>query len=331
MEYAETVVGLESLNTAARAFQESRLLLTAIELDVFTAIGDGSNAAEVAACRQIDARATEMLLNALVACDLLTKHDGVFRNTAVAAEHLAGPGRMAWLHMVHLWQNWSTLTEAIRQGTATMGADRRARSTEWTDAFIAAMHRSATERAALVVEAVGVKGLRRLLDVGGGSGAYSIAFAEAAPELRADLLDLEPVTRIARRHIVDAGLADRVQLRVGDLRWDWLGEAYDVVFVSAICHMFGSEENRDLIRRCSKACAPGGRVVIQDFVLSADKTAPKFAALFSLNMLVGTAHGSDYSEQEYAEWMQAAGLRHVTHLSMPPPADLMIGTADSYA
>lgn len=323
-------MNLESLTAAARAFQESRAILTAVELDVFTALGDGKDAGQVAGAIGADARATEMLLNALAACELVTKQAGVFRNTPVAAQHLAGPARMAWMHHVHLWQSWSTLTDSVRTGTAVLAGGAEARGGgAWTEAFIAAMHHNAAERAPHVVRAVGTEGVRRLLDVGGGSGAYSIAFAQAAPGLRADLLDLDPVTRIAQRHIVEAGLADRVQTRAGDLHRGSLGENYDVVFVSAICHMLGEEENRDLIARCRAACAPRGRVVIQDFLLSPDKTAPRFAAIFSLNMLVGTAHGSDYSAEEYAGWMRAAGLGDIRHVPLPGPAELMIGTAGS--
>jgi len=320
---------LESLNAAARAFQESRAILTGMELDVFTALGEGQDARQTAARVGADARAVEMLLNALVACGLLTKQDGVFRNTPVAAQHLAGPARMAWMHTVHLWQSWSGLTESVRKGTAAQHGGVETRGAEWTEAFIAAMHRNASERAPHVVQAIGTSGVRHFLDVGGGSGAYSIAFAQAAPALHADLLDLEPVTRIAGRHIAQAGLSGRVRTRVGDLRQGPLGENYDVVFVSAICHMLGEDENRDLIRRCREACAAGGRVVIQDFILTPDKTAPRHAALFALNMLVGTAGGSSYSAREYEEWMRAAGLRDVRHVPMTGPADLMIGTAGS--
>jgi len=319
---------LESLAAATRAFQESRVILTGVELDVFTALGDGMDARQAAARMGADPRAAEMLLNALVACGLLTKHAGIFRNTAVAAEHLAGPARMAWVHTVHLWSSWSTLTDAVRKGTAVVDARGGPRD-EWTEPFIAAMHRNALERAPQVVQAVGAEHARRLLDVGGGSGAYAIAFAEAMPELQADVLDLEPVTRIAQRHIAKAQLTGRVHTRVGDLRQGLLGENYDLVFVSAICHMLSEEENRDLIRRCGAACAAGGRVVIQDFILEPDKTAPKQAALFALNMLVGTAGGSSYSAPEYEEWMRAAGLANVQRVTLPGPAQLMIGTAAS--
>jgi len=198
-------------------------------------------------------------------------------------------------------------------------------SEDWTEAFIAAMHRNASERAPLVVGAVGAETASRMLDVGGGSGAYSIAFAQANPALRADILDLAAVAPIARGHIERAGVVDRVTVRTGDLRTDRLGEGYDLVFVSAICHMLSPEENLDLLGRCREALSPGGRVAIQDFILEPDKTSPRFAALFALNMLVGTRGGSSYSEPEYVAWLGEAGFGEVRRVRLPGITGLMIG------
>jgi (2Fe-2S) ferredoxin/predicted O-methyltransferase YrrM len=315
----------DDVNDRIRAFQESRAMLTALELDLFTAVGDGASAEAAAAKMQTGVRATEMLLNALAAAGLLTKREGVFYNAQVAARFFrAGSpvnARPALLHTAHLWTTWSTLTDRLRAGGSS--ASPRAED-DWTEAFIAAMHRNASERAPHVVRAVGAANVGRMLDVGGGSGAYSIAFAMANPTLRSDILDLATVAPIAQRHIDAAGAADRVTIRIGDLRADALGEGYDLVFVSAICHMLGPDENRDLLRRCHAALTPGGRLAIQDFILEPDKTAPKWGALFALNMLVGTDAGSSYSEPEYAEWMAAAGFREIRRVRLPGPASLMI-------
>ncbi len=319
----------DPLMQTIRGFQESRVILTAIELDVFTAVGARTAAADVAKHCGTDPRATEMLLNALTAMGLLTKRDGLFENTPTSARYFAADGkndaRAALGHTAHLWLTWSKLTESVRAGTAVRHQELPDRGDDWTEAFIAAMHRGATERAGAVMAAAGVSGIRRMLDVGGGSGAYSIAFAKANPELQADILDLETVTRIAARHIAAAGVQDRVQTRVGDLRTDTFAKGYDLVFVSAICHMLDEEGNQDLIRRCFDALAPEGRIVIQDFILEPSKTAPKTAALFALNMLVGTERGSSYSEPEYAEWLNAAGFSQVRHVRMPGPTGLMTG------
>jgi len=322
----------DQLNERTRAFQESRILLTAIELDLFTALGDGAPVQELARRLGTDGRATEMLLNALVALGALEKHDGVYRCAPVTGRYWSGNSpeseRTAMMHTVHLWRRWSTLTKCVRAGTATGYEEIGERGDTWIRAFIAAMHRNAAQRAPEIVKAVGAENVRRMLDVGGGSGAYSIAFAQANPALRSEILDLAEVLPIAEGHVCEAGLSGRVATRAGDLRTDGLGEGFDLVFVSAICHMLGPDENADLLRRCFDALAPGGRVVIQDFVLDEDKTSPAPAALFALNMLVGTKSGSSYSEQEYAHWLKLAGFRDIRRVRFASPTGLMIATRD---
>ncbi|MGP8247027.1 MAG: methyltransferase [Bryobacteraceae bacterium] len=320
----------DDLNERIRGFQESRAVLTALELDVFAAVGDGAAAGQVAAALHCDPRATGMLLNVLASLGLLVKREGLFHISPAAARYFTAGSRdnarPALLHTAHLWHRWSTLTECVRAGTAVAHADIAGRGQDWTEAFIAAMHRNASERAPLVLRAVGIENVRRMLDVGGGSGAYSIAFARANSALQAEILDLAAVEPIALGHIREAGVTGRVKVRAGDLRSDRLGEGYDLVFVSAICHMLSPAENLDLLRRCREALAPGGRVVIQDFILEADKTAPRSAALFALNMLVGTREGSSYSEPEYTAWLGEAGFREIRRVRLPGITGLMIGS-----
>jgi len=137
------------------------------------------------------------------------------------------------------------------------------------------------------------------------------------------VLDLEPVLPIAAGHIRAAGLERRISLRAGDLRAGSLGEGYDLVLVSAICHMLGEDENRDLLARCARALAPGGRVAIREFILDPDRAGPPTAALFALNMLVGTARGNTYTEAEYRSWLEQAGFQEITRPE--PGGDWIIG------
>jgi predicted O-methyltransferase YrrM len=319
----------DELMETARSFQESRILLTAIELDVFTALGEGAAAPEAAARLGADPRATEMLLNALAALGTLTKRQGIFHNTPMTAQYLSDHSpaseRAGLMHMAHLWDRWSALTEVVRTGKVS----RRRRGKRWTQAFIAAMHRGARARASHVVQAVGVEGVKKMLDVGGGSGALSIAFAQAAPGLHAEVLDLPGVLPITRRHIREAGLSTRVKTRSGDLTADDLGRGFDLVLVSMICHMLGPDQNRDLFRRARQALAPGGRIAVQDFILDPDKTAPRMAAVFSLNMLTGTQAGASYSEPEYTAWLEEAGFKDVREIVLPMPSSLMVGSVET--
>jgi hypothetical protein len=89
--------------------------------------------------------------------------------------------------------------------------------------------------------------------------------------------------------------------------------------------MFSAEENLKIFCRARQALAPNGRLVVQDFILNPDKTGPLHAALFSLNMLVGTEAGAAYTEAEYAGWMEAAGFEEVHRIKLPGPSDLLVG------
>ena len=316
----------DELVQTIRSFQESRTILTAIELDLFSAVGPGSTAAEVSERIGTNARATELLLNALCSMQLMQKANGVYRNTPVTARYFvrgtpdfAGDSH---LHMVNLWTRWSTLTDAIRAGTSVAGPPGRVE--DGTGAFISAMDRIARERAPLVVRAVGAAGRRRMLDVGGGSAAYSISFCRDNPELEADVLDLPSVVELCRLYVERAGLASRIRIRPGDLQRDALGSGYDLVLVSQICHSLGEEENLDLMKKCYEALVPGGMLVIQEFLLEKDRTAPKHAALFALNMLVGTPAGRAYSEVEISDWLGQTGFRDIRRIQLPGPSGLLL-------
>jgi (2Fe-2S) ferredoxin/predicted O-methyltransferase YrrM len=309
-----------------RSYMPSRVLLTALELDVFRAVANGSSAKGVARSIGADSRATEMLLNALASLKLLEKRDGTFFNTARSTrffcEGSRDNARPGLLHIANIWHRWSTLTDSVRAGTAV---ETRKRDDAGVRAFIAAMDRNARERAGTVVKAVGTSGIMRMLDLGGGSGAYSIAFARAIPELKSEILDLGEVVPMAQENIRQAGLADRISTRVADMLHDPFGKNYDLILAFAICHMFSEEENRKLFQRAYAALAPRGQLVVQDFILEPDKTAPRAAALFALNMLVGTRAGSTYSEPEYADWLRDAGFTDVRRVRLPGPSGLMIG------
>ena len=149
----------DDLNDRIRAFQESRVILTALELDAFTAIGTGATAAEAAAKMETTHRATEMLLNALASLGLLIKRGEAYHNTPVTARYFTAGSpdnaRLGLLHTANLWARWSTLTDCVRTGRTVMGEELAERGADWTQAFIAAMHRSAAQRSGSVVRIVG--------------------------------------------------------------------------------------------------------------------------------------------------------------------------------
>jgi (2Fe-2S) ferredoxin/SAM-dependent methyltransferase len=317
----------DRLNEMIRGYMPSRCILTALELDIFTAVGDGANADQIGTRVHANARAVGKLLNALVALGLLSKTGDEYRNTLESSRFFVEGSkdnhRDGLLHTANIWHRWSTLTEVVRGGTCV--PIDHGNTPEWTINFIAGMQRNSKDRAPLVVKALGTTGVRRILDLGGGSGAYSIAFAKASPDVRCEILDLPEVVPLTVEYVSRAGVSAQVRVRAGDMLRDDFGSDYDIVMLNAICHMFSEEQNRDIFRRARQALAPNGRLVVQDFILNPDKTGPLHAALFSVNMLVGTDAGASYSEVEYTSWLKAAGFTEVSRIKLPGPSDLIVG------
>jgi SAM-dependent methyltransferase len=312
----------EEIQQLATAFQKSRILLTALELDLFTALGgDARTSEEVAGMRSTDPRGTDRLLNALSAMGLIRKEKGLFSNTPAAAGLLVrgAPGYMAGLmHVAGLWKTWSTLTDAVRKG-GRVADPLRERSPVWFRDFIAAMHHRAERSAADSVGRLDLTGISRVLDVGGGSGAFSIAFVRSRPGITATVFDLPIVAPLAREYVDKAGLGDRIEIIEGDFHTDALGTGYDLVYFSAIVHMNSPEQNRALMEKAHSALKPGGGVAIQDFIMAENRTEPPFGALFALNMLVGTDAGDTYTAEEAGEWLAGAGFVDIR--SFPGPEE----------
>ena len=312
------------------AFRTARVLLTAYELGMFTALGDSpKTAAEVAVLIKSDERATDRLMDALCAMGLLKKRSGRFSNTPLSDRFLVEgkPDYMAGLmHSAHLWRTWSMLTDAVRAGAPIVQREVvNDRGVSWLDAFIAAMHMRAYKQAPSLVKLLDLRGVRRVLDVGGGSGAYSMAFVRAKKGIAAVVFDLPNVVPLTRRYIESEKLADSISTVVGNYEVDSLGAGFDLVFLSAIIHSNSVETNKQLVKKAYDALNPNGQLVIQDHIMDEDRTAPLAGTLFSLNMLVGTPSGDTFTESEIRSWMDEAGFERIRRKDHPVTTGLMIG------
>jgi len=326
LEEIESPQGILEL---ASAFMRSRAFLTACELDLFTVMGDGERtSADVARDLGADPRATDRLMNVLCVLGVLRKRAGHFRNTPSVARFLVqtSPESMGGLmHWVHLWDSWSTLTPAVRQGGSVTARPVDAHDDVWLRAFIAAMHWRACRHAPGVVASLDLTGVSRVLDVGGGSGAYAMEFVRAEPGISATVFDLPTVLPLTSEYVGQAGLQGRVTLVAGDYDTDDLGTGFDLVFLSAIIHSNSPQGNRDLIHKGAAALNAAGQLVVQDFVVGEERTGPPFAVLFALKMLGGTVAGDTYTESEVRGWMAAASLARVARRDTAVGSSVLVG------
>jgi len=313
----------EALLTLARAFQESRVLLTGAELNLFTLLSKEALSADMIAARLgADVRALTIELDALAAMALLVKADGTYR-TAPGASSLSedAPDSIhpMLLHAAKIWDRWTNLTRRI--GGTPLSERPPA---DVTRAFICAMQVVSAPQAARMAAAVRIGSALRLLDVGAGPGTYTAAFLRAAPKLEATLFDLPPVIEIARVELSKAGLLGRVTLVGGDFESDELPAGHDLVWLSAIIHQNGPAQNDALFGRIFRALAPGGRLVIRDHVMERDRTRPRAGALFAVNMLVGTALGDTYTFDEIRTGLDRAGFVRVHALRAGEQMDALV-------
>ncbi len=322
----------DELMKVVTAFRQSRIVLTAFELGIFTVLGEGGKTSDqVARVLRANPRGIDRLMNALCALGLVRKTGGLFSNTVFSSQYLVKgkPDYLAGLaHTANLWDRWGTMTQAVRRGGTVLTGQRRmskAVKIKRTRGFIAAMHQRASAQAAATVKLLDLSSVKRTLDVGAGSGAYSIALARAKSDIAATVFDLPEVIPLTRSYVRKAGLTRRFNFLDGDFDKDPFGSGYDLVLLSAIIHMNSPAENVSLFKKCARALNGGGQLVIQDWVMSADRTRPASGAFFALNMLVGTEAGDTFTESEIRGWMKKAGLSKIRRLETPFESSLMIG------
>jgi precorrin-6B methylase 2 len=303
----------EGLLALGRDYQQAAVLGAAADLDLFSALASGPlGAGELARALECSERGLTILLDALSAMRLLEKQGGRYGLAAglgalLAANSPEGILAMAQ-HQAHCLRNWAQLARVVKTGLpARPDPGVRGEAGE-QEAFIGGMHNVSAPIAGKVIRALEPLRFKHLLDIGGASGTWTMAFLAACPSGRATLFDLPQVIPMARRRLAGAGMSDRVRLAPGDFYTDPLPGGVDLAWVSAIVHQNSREQNRALFAKVFQALAPGGRLALRDMLMDESRTRPVAGALFAVNMLVATPAGGTFTFAELGEDLAAAGF-----------------------
>jgi precorrin-6B methylase 2 len=303
----------DELSALIRSYQGAAVLAAAAELDLFSRLTGNPSTARVLARRMAcDLRGLTILLDALVALRLLVKNGGGYSLGPGVADVFTArgghPGLAMAQHQANCMRRWGQLARVVKTGRPA----RRIPSIRGEDgdreSFIAAMDNTSAPVAEAVVRCVRPLKFRQLLDIGGASGTWTIAFLRACPSATAVLFDLPPVIPMADRRLRAAGLRDRVELIPGDYTADPLPAGADLAWVSAIVHQNSRRENQRLFSKVFAALVPGGRIAIRDILMNDARTGPLSGALFAVNMLVGTKGGGTFTLGELREDLESAGF-----------------------
>ena len=322
------MMNTSTIREFASSFQKSRILLSGFELDVFTNIDEsGSSNTQIAGRLNLDEHACERLLNALASLGFLIKKNNLFFNSPESFMFLSkkSPEYLGGLmHSNHLWNTWSNLTQVVKTGKSAHPAEINERGKEWLFPFINAMHDRAIKQAPHQLSNIDMSGVKSVLDIGGGSGAYSMEFVRKKPDIESVVFDLPNVVPITKSFLDKEGFADRIKTHSGDYTKDELPKGFDLVFLSAIIHSNPLEINQDLVKKCFGALNTGGRIIIQDWIMNNDRTQPAGGAIFAINMLVGTDAGDCFTEQEVTEMLAAAGFIDISKTDLSTGSSQMI-------
>ena len=318
----------------ASAFYESCVLFAASDLGLFdklAGLGEADARTMAKACG-LDPRGARLLLDACVALELLAKDEERYRNSPATAAFLVSgsPADLsgAIRYNRDVYAAWGKLKDLVRTGRPVEPPELHlGEDPERTRTFVLAMHGRAMGIGQAVIPLLDLAGKKRLLDIGGGPGTYSVLIARAFPQVRCTVLDLPEVARIAEEVISQAGFADRVQTLAGDYHTLPFPPDRDAVIFFGVLHQEDPAAIRDLFRRAYGAMLPGGIIYVLDMMTDASHARPKFSALFGLNMALTTPHGWVFSEDELGAWLKGSGFADFNCRPLPPPMPHWLATA----
>jgi len=316
MDVMEAIVDVRDISKIAYGFMGTQVLVTGLDLDVFGQLREGALTVE-ALSEKVGVRADRLvlLLTPLVALGLLVKEGQRYGNAPGSAKYLDPQAREYFGEYIRLQVGKQIYPHALRMGDALAGApvnlyEEVAADAGDAAAFSHSQHVGSLGPAYLLARNVALDSPKRLLDVAGGSGAFTITLCEKYPELRATILDFPAVVDVARKYVAEMGLEERVEyVEANALEAVWPGDQ-DVVVLSYLLSAVGREDIPALMKKAYASLRPGGKLVLHDFMVNAEGTGPLSAALWMLTMVCSPEPAS-LTAEGLTEAVEQAGFSSV--------------------
>lgn len=318
----------EEISDIAFGFMGSKALFAALHHGVFTQLADGPmTPEEVAAATGLHVERVRTLLTALAALGVVSSEDGRFANSPAAEAFLVKGAKYDFGDYLRLQvdRQMYTLLDQIELALANrLPDDATASYADWFSdpeqarLYSTSQHAGSLGPAQGLARRVDLEGAQSLLDVGGGTGAFAITLCRAFPELKATIVDFPNVAELGREYAEKAGLSNRITFVAGDaLKTEWPGEQ-DAILMSYLFSGVPGEAHDGLLARAYDHLAPGGRLMIHDFVVSADRTGPKLAALWQLQHTAFTPKARSLDDEWLADRLAGTGFDEVSVSPMIP-------------
>lgn len=321
------------------AFWGSKALLSAVELNVFTELAKEPADAETLMKRlNVHQRAGRDFFDTLVALQLLTRKDGIYHNSPETELFLdaAKPsyiGGFLLMSNSRLYPSWGGLTDALRTGKPQSEAKDMSTQdlftmlyadTDRLEGFLRAMTALSLGNAIQIAKLFDWSKYKTFCDVGTAQGAVPVQLAKAHSHLSGIGYDLPAVEPIFKKYIAENNLTDRLQFQGADFFKDDMPKV-DVIVMGHILHDWNLEEKRALVTKAYKALNPGGALIVYDSMIDNEREKNSFALLMSLNMLIETPGGFDYTPNDLQGWMEEAGFQNFKAQPLNPTHVMGVG------
>ncbi|MBI5375653.1 MAG: hypothetical protein HZA77_09470 [Candidatus Schekmanbacteria bacterium] len=301
----------------AMAFQVSKALFLANNLDIFTILSRKPDTAEATAKKlKLQSRPVERLLNAMSAFGLLKKKDGKYYNTDMSETFLV-KGRPEYfgnyLNAINeVYRAWSDY-EKVVENNSSIPLFRKdyAEGQEVIHRMMLAQEGFSFRQAAYLPEVYDFSGHRLLLDVGGGTGIFSVMAVNANPNLMSIIFDVPPVCAVARERIKLYKAEKKIKIMEGNFITDNLPQGADAALLSTILDAYDDNDCRHLIKKVFDSLKPGGTIIANEMMLNKEGTGPLFPAIFSLELMIERNRGNSRKIDEIKGWMKDAGFTKI--------------------
>lgn len=315
----------------ASAYWNSSILHAANALNVFTEMSKQGPATAEALAKKlgVDQRGLDMILMGCVCLGFAEKEEGKYRNSKLADTFLVDGSPRNQRGIVSMFKDWvlpwSRLDEAVRSGEPVV-EKQHDHGEEATRTYIMGMLHRGIPQAQLLAEEVDLSGRKKMLDVGGGPGIFSIMMCQKYPGLKAWVLDLPQTLRVTRDIIKDWNAEDTVSTVEGSYMDSDYGEGYDVVLTSSMISQEGPDVVKHILRESFNAMESGGVVLIQEQFLNDEKSGPMLPVQVGLNQLIHTPAGRAYSAREVADFAAEIGFKDLSYRPLPDPSPFTLIT-----
>jgi len=297
----------------------THVLVTAIELDLFSLINDGNHTvASIVRVTGFSSRGLRMLLDALTGMQLLTKHRSEYSLTPDSEMFLVASSPSYLGSTIkqggQAGKIWTSLTQMVRTDKPPVQIPQ-----EHFQKFLPQLARAlfpisywAAQAFYATLSEEEQSAFENVLDVAAGSGAWSLPLAQRSRAVRVTAIDFAVVLKVAQEFAERLGVADQYQMLPLNIREGSLGiDDYDLVILGNICHSEGEQNIKSLLEKSYRALRTGGRLLIADVVPNNERTGPLVPLLFALNMLINTTNGDAFTFAQFSNWLRRTGFTRV--------------------